>query len=59
MALSTDKLAQYDALLDTENLLMRKFAANAGKTAEWVSWLVDDALPDLIKVAKVVVPLLL
>jgi len=38
---------------------MRKFAANAGKTAEWVSWLVDDALPDLIKWRKVVVPLLL
>ena len=59
MAVSTEKLAQYDALLDVENQLMRKFAANAGKTAEWVSWIVDDALPHLIKVAKVVLPLLL
>jgi len=59
MDLPTDKLAQYDALLDVENQLMRKFAAGSGKTEEWVSWLVDDALPDLIKVAKVVLPLLL
>lgn len=59
MELPTDKLAQYDALLDVENQLMRKYAANAGMTAEWVSWLVDDALPMLIKVAKVVLPLLL
>jgi hypothetical protein len=59
MDLPTDKLAQYDALLDVENQLMRKFAANAGKTEEWVSWIVDDALPDLIKVAKIALPLLL
>ena len=59
MELPTDKLAQYDALLDVENQLMRKFAAGSGKTEEWVSWLVDDALPVLIKVAKVVIPLLL
>jgi len=59
MELATDKLAQYDALLDVENKLMRKFAAGAGTTAEWVSWLVDDALPVLIKVAAVVIPLLL
>jgi len=59
MELPTDKLAQYDALLDVENQLMRKYAANAGMTSEWVSWLVDDALPMLIKVAKVVLPLLL
>lgn len=59
MELATDKLAQYDALLDVENQLMRKWAANAGMTVDWVSWLVDEALPVLIKVAKVVVPLLL
>jgi hypothetical protein len=59
MDLSADKLAQYDALLDVENQLMRKYAANFGKTADWVSWIVDEALPDLIRVAKVVVPLLL
>jgi hypothetical protein len=59
MDLSTEKLAQYDALLDVENQLMRKYAANAGKNVEWVSWLVDDALPILIKVAKVVLPILL
>ena len=46
-------------MLDVENQLMRKYAANFGKTAEWVSWIVDDALPDLIKVATVVIPLLL
>jgi len=57
--LPTDKLAQYDALLDVENQLMRKYAADFGMTAECVSWLVDDALPQLIKVAKVVLPLLL
>lgn len=57
--LPTDKLAQYDALLDVENQLTRKYAANFGMTAEWVAWLVDDALPNLIKVAKVVLPLLL
>jgi hypothetical protein len=57
--LSTDKLAQYDALLDVENQLVRKYAANASKSAEWVSWIIDDALPDLVKVAKIVIPLLL
>lgn len=57
--LPTDKLAQYDALLDVENQLTRKYATNYGMTAEWVAWLVDDALPNLIKVAKVVLPLLL
>jgi hypothetical protein len=59
MELPTDKLAQYDALLDVENQLMRKYAANAGMTVAWVSWLVDDALPALIKVARIVLPLLL
>lgn len=57
--LPTDKLAQYDALLDVENQLTRKYAANFGMTSDWMSWLVDDALPNLIKVAKVVLPLLL
>lgn len=59
MNLPTEKLAQYDALLDTENLLMRKYAANFTKTAEAVAWLIDDALPTLLRVAKVVLPLLL
>lgn len=57
--LSTEKLAQYDALLDVENQLMRKFAANASKSTAWVSWVVDDMLPVMIKVAKVVIPILL
>lgn len=57
--LSTEKLAQYDALLDVENQLMRKFAANASKSTAWVSWVIDDMLPVLIKVAKVVIPILL
>lgn len=57
--LPTDKLAQYDALLDVENQLTRKYAVSFGMTAEWVGWLVDDALPNLIKVAKIVLPLLL
>ena len=57
--LSTDKLAQYDALLDVENQLMHKYAANTSKTSDWVSWIIDDALPAVIKVAQVVLPLLL
>jgi hypothetical protein len=59
MDLATDKLAQYDALLDVENQLMRKYASTVTRSAEWVSWIVDDALPVLIKVAKVAIPLLL
>ncbi len=59
MNLPTEKLAQYDALLDTENLLMRKYAANFAKTAEAVEWLIDDALPTLLKVVRIVLPLLL
>jgi hypothetical protein len=59
MDLPTEKLTQYDALLDVENQLMRKYAANAAQTVDWVSWIVDDALPVLIKVAKVVLPILL
>jgi hypothetical protein len=58
MSLSSARLAQYDALLDVENQLMRKYAANATKTSDWVSWIVDDALPDLFKVISIAVPLL-
>lgn len=59
MDLSIEKLAQYDALLDVENQLMRKFAANVTKRDQWITWLIDDGLPVLIRVGKVVIPLLL
>lgn len=58
MSLSSAQLAQYDALLDVENQLMRKYATNATKTSDWVSWIVDDALPDLFKVLSIMAPLL-
>jgi hypothetical protein len=57
--LSVDKLTQYSALLDVENQLMSKYAANFSATAAWTQWLVDTALPDLIKVAGIVLPILL
>jgi serine/threonine-protein kinase len=58
MSLPRAQLAQYDALLDVENQLMHKYAANAAKTSDWVSWLVDDALPDLFKLVSIASPLL-
>jgi len=58
LSLSSGQLAQYDALLDVENQLMRKYAANATKTSEWVSWIVNDALPDLFKILSIAAPLL-
>lgn len=56
--LSTDKLKQYDALLDVENQLMDKYAANSGWTKEWLQWVTNEALPILMKVAEVALPLL-
>jgi hypothetical protein len=55
--LSGDKLRQYSDLLDAENVLVGKEAA-LGASQEFLSWLVDDALPILVRVAPVVIPLL-
>jgi hypothetical protein len=58
MDLPTEKLGQYDALLDVEAQLTHKFAKSTGNR-EWVNWLVGEALPVLVKVGKVVIPILL
>jgi hypothetical protein len=55
--LTTDKLRQYSDLLDAESALVSK-QASVGATANFLSWLVDDALPVLVRVAPVVIPLL-
>ena len=57
--LSPGLLPAYSALLDVENQLMSRYAANFGRTADCLAWLVDDALPILIKAAPIVLPLLL
>jgi len=56
--LSASDLVAFQALLDVENALIRKELSLLG-TAQFWHVLVDDVLPVLLSVAKVVIPLLL
>lgn len=56
--LPTDSIIQYHNLLDVEEILVNKEMDQAGKTDAFWQWLTDDALPVLIKVAGIVIPLL-
>lgn len=51
------KVPQYTALLDVENILVSKYAALADNHAGWTTWLVDTALPELLRLAPLVLPL--
>ena len=53
------ELLQYSDLLDLEGVLVRKELAHIGPTTAFVDWLVNDAGPTLIGIAKVVLPILL
>jgi hypothetical protein len=54
----TDKLIQYGELGNVKVVLNANKVAKA-MNADFASWLVDDALPVLLKAAPVVIPLLL
>jgi hypothetical protein len=56
--LSASDLVAFQALLDVENALVRKELSQLGTVQFWQS-LVDNVLPVLISVAKVVIPILL
>jgi len=57
--LPSDKLLQYSDLLDTETVLVNRKIHDVTLTPEALKWVVDDLLPILVDVAKVVLPLLL
>ena len=57
--LSTDKLLQYSALARLKLQLASKEAADVGAVGSFLGWLTGSALPVLIEVAPVVLPLLL
>jgi hypothetical protein len=56
-ALSTDELTQFHALLDAEDSLVNKLLTQPDRSS-FLSALVNDVLPVLVQVAKVVIPLL-
>ncbi len=58
-ALSPEKLLQFFDLLTVEGVLVRKELESASESAAFFDWLVEEALPKLVAVARVVVPLLL
>jgi hypothetical protein len=53
-----DELLQFSQLADAEGVLVREEMKQLSANADFLSWLVSDALPVLVKVAKVVVPIL-
>lgn len=57
--LSVDEIKQYSDLVDAEQLLVHKELKQAANSPTFFKWFVDEALPSLLAVAKVVVPLLL
>jgi hypothetical protein len=57
--LSTDKLLQYSALARLKLQLAAHEAANTGAIGSFLGWLTGSALPVLIEVAPVILPLLL
>ncbi len=56
-ALSADELTQFHALLDVEDQLVNKLLNQPNKT-NFLTTLVNDVLPVLVQVAKIVIPLL-
>jgi len=58
-ALPKDKLRQYSQLVDAENILVSQELAQAKASSEFLSWLVNDALPVLMKITPVFAALLL
>jgi hypothetical protein len=58
-ALGAHELEQYDALLDAESVLvMKQLHTVDASSVDFLGTLVDDVLPVLTKVAKLVIPLL-
>jgi len=57
--LSVDEIKQYSDLVDAEQLLVHKELKQAAQSPTFFKWFVDEALPTLVSIAKVVVPLLL
>jgi hypothetical protein len=57
-ALSVDELTRYSALSRVRLLLTTQKLQDAMKPT-FLNWLVDDALPTLVQIAPVVIPLLL
>jgi hypothetical protein len=55
--LSADELTQFHALLDVEDKLVNKLLKQPDKTS-FIAILVNDVLPVLVLVAKIVIPLL-
>ena len=55
--LSNEKLIQY-ATLNNTKLLLNTAQVKQAADADFYVWLADDGLPDLIKIAGVVLPLL-
>lgn len=55
--LSPPDLATFHSMLEVENALVIKEISKLGAVNFW-RWLVEDALPVLVTVAKVVIPLL-
>jgi hypothetical protein len=56
-SLSADELTQFHALLDLEDKLVNKLVAEPNKK-DFITILVNDVLPTLVQVVKIVVPLL-
>jgi len=57
--MSVDEIKQYSDLLDAEHLLVHRQLQHVAKSPAFFEWFVKEALPTLLSVAKVVVPLLL
>jgi hypothetical protein len=53
-----EELLQFSQLADAEGVLVREEMKQLSSNANFLSWLVSDALPVLVKVAKVVIPIL-
>jgi len=58
-ALSVDELSQFSALADVEHQLVNKLLKAPPERENFLGVLVHDVLPTLIRVGKVVVPLLI
>jgi hypothetical protein len=56
--LSIDELLQFGQLADAESILVREEMKQLGASPKFLGWLIDDALPVLVKVAKVVIPII-
>jgi hypothetical protein len=57
--LPAERLLQYSDLLDIETALVNRKVKSVSASAQALQWVVEDLLPVLVKVAKVVIPLLL